>query len=89
MRSTKRLLALILAGVMALALAACGNNGGSSTPAPAPSTPASGSGTPEPAPAPVEQMLKYGTDTWPAGFDPHTPSPPLRPPGCSTRCTRP
>ena len=72
MRSTKRLLALILAGVMALALAACGNNGGSSTPAPAPSTPASGSGTPEPAPAPVEQMLKYGTDTWPAGFDPHT-----------------
>lgn len=72
MRSTKRLLALILAGVMVLALAACGNNGGSSTPAPAPSTPASGSGTPEPAPAPVEQVLKYGTDTWPAGFDPHT-----------------
>ena len=48
MRSTKRLLALILAGVMALALAACGNNGGSSTPAPAPATPAGRPRNPEP-----------------------------------------
>ena len=74
MKLSKRFLALALAGVMVLALAACGGNGGSSAPAPqSPASPApdAGSSTPEPA-APVEQILKYGTDTWPAGFDPHT-----------------
>ncbi|MCI9509799.1 MAG: ABC transporter substrate-binding protein [Angelakisella sp.] len=71
MKLSKRFFALALAGVMVLALAACGGNGGNSTPpsqSPAP-TPDAGSSTPA---APVEQVLKYGTDTWPAGFDPHT-----------------
>ena len=71
MKLSKRFFALALAGVMVLALAACGGNGGSSTPPsqnPAP-TPDAGNSTPA---APVEQVLKYGTDTWPAGFDPHT-----------------
>ena len=71
MKLSKRFFALALAGVMVLALAACGGNGGNSTPpsqSPAP-TPDAGSSAPA---APVEQVLKYGTDTWPAGFDPHT-----------------
>ncbi len=71
MKLSKRFFALALAGVMVLALAACGGNGGSSAPPsqnPAP-TPDAGNSTPA---APVEQVLKYGTDTWPAGFDPHT-----------------
>ncbi len=71
MKLSKRFFALALAGVMVLVLAACGGNGGNSTPpsqSPAP-TPDAGSSAPA---APVEQVLKYGTDTWPAGFDPHT-----------------
>ena len=71
MKLSKRFFALALAGVMVLALAACGGNGGNSTPpsqSPAP-TPDAGSSAPA---APVEQVLKSGTDPWPAGFDPHT-----------------
>ena len=67
MKNMKKWLSLSLAGAMLMGvLAGCGG-GTTSTPAPAETGTAS---TGEPAV--VEQVLKYGTDTWPAGFDPHT-----------------
>ena len=67
MNNVKKWLSLSLAGAMLMGvLAGCGG-GAADTPAPSASgTPATGE------PAAVEQVLKYGTDTWPAGFDPHT-----------------
>lgn len=67
MNNVKKWLSLSLAGAMLMGvLAGCGG-GSADTPAPSTSgAPATGE------PAAVEQVLKYGTDTWPAGFDPHT-----------------
>ena len=68
MKNMKKWLSLSLAGAMLMGvLAGCGG-GTSSTPAPAETGAAEATGEP----AAVEQVLKYGTDTWPAGFDPHT-----------------
>ena len=68
MKNMKKWLSLSLAGAMLMGvLAGCGG-GTSSTPAPAETGTAEATGEP----AAVEQVLKYGTDTWPAGFDPHT-----------------
>ena len=67
MNNVKKWLSLSLAGAMLLGVLAGCSGGTSSTPAPAETGTAS---TGEPAA--VEQVLKYGTDTWPAGFDPHT-----------------
>lgn len=67
MNNVKKWLSLSLAGAMLLGVLAGCSGGTSSTPAPAETgTAATGE------PAAVEQVLKYGTDTWPAGFDPHT-----------------
>ena len=67
MNNVKKWLSLSLAGAMLLGVLAGCSGGTSSTPAPAETgTTATGE------PAAVEQVLKYGTDTWPAGFDPHT-----------------
>lgn len=67
MNNVKKWLSLSLAVAMLMGvLAGCGG-GAADTPAPSASgAPATGE------PAAVEQVLKYGTDTWPAGFDPHT-----------------
>ena len=68
MKNMKKWLSLSLAGAMLMGvLAGCGG-GTTSTPAPAETGAAEATGEP----AAVEQVLKYGTDTWPAGFDPHT-----------------
>ena len=68
MKNMKKWLSLSLAGAMLMGvLAGCGG-GTTSTPAPAETGTAEATGEP----AAVEQVLKYGTDTWPAGFDPHT-----------------
>lgn len=67
MNNVKKWLSLSLAGAMLLGVLAGCSGGTSSTPAPA-ETGAATTGEP----AAVEQVLKYGTDTWPAGFDPHT-----------------
>ena len=68
MKNMKKWLSLSLAGAMLMGvLAGCGG-GTTSTPAPA----ETGAGEATGEPAAVEQVLKYGTDTWPAGFDPHT-----------------
>lgn len=68
MKNMKKWLSLSLAGAMLMGvLAGCGG-GTSSTPAPAETGTTEATGEP----AAVEQVLKYGTDTWPAGFDPHT-----------------
>ena len=68
MKNMKKWLSLSLAGAMLMGvLAGCGG-GTSSTPAPAETGTTETTGEP----AAVEQVLKYGTDTWPAGFDPHT-----------------
>ena len=68
MKNVKKWLSLSLAGAMLMGvLAGCGG-GTSSTPAPVETGAAEATGEP----AAVEQVLKYGTDTWPAGFDPHT-----------------
>ena len=67
MNNVKKWLSLSLAGAMLLGVLAGCSGGTSSTPAPAETgTAATGES------AAVEQVLKYGTDTWPAGFDPHT-----------------
>lgn len=69
MNNVKKWLSLSLAGAMLMgALAGCGGGGSAKqTPAPGASAPVAT----EPA-APAAQVLKYGIDTWPAGFDPHT-----------------
>ena len=68
MKNMKKWLSLSLAGAMLMGvLAGCGG-GTTSTPAPAETGAVEATGEP----AAVEQVLKYGTDTWPAGFDPHT-----------------
>ncbi len=74
MKNTRKLLALCLVAVMLFGvLAACGGDE-----APAESAAPAESGTPAESAAPAEstepvaQVLNYGTDTWPAGFDPHT-----------------
>ena len=67
MKNMKKWLSLSLAGAMLMGvLAGCGG-GTTSTPAPAETGAAEATGEP----AAVEQVLKYGTDTWPAGFDPN------------------
>lgn len=75
MKNVKKWLSLSLASVMLLgALAGC-NNSTANTPAPAtqaPATQAPESNTPA---APVSGgILRYGTDSEPTGFDPHTNS---------------
>lgn len=76
MKNWKKLLALLVASVMLLGvLTACGDSGNTNSPAPAAPSDTTPADTPDdstPDPAAVEQILKYGTDTWPAGFDPHT-----------------
>ena len=69
MNNVKKWLSLSLACAMLMgALAGCGGGGSAKqTPAPGASAPVAT----EPA-APAAQVLKYGIDTWPAGFDPHT-----------------
>lgn len=71
MTSLKKWLALALSVVVILGLTAGCGGSASSTPA---STPATSGSQPAASstPAPAEQVLKYATDTWPAGFDPHT-----------------
>ena len=70
MKNMKKWLSLSLAGAMLMGvLAGCGG-GTSSTPAPA----ETGTASTEPA-APVEGgILRFGTDSEPTGFDPHTVS---------------
>ena len=69
MNNVKKWLSLSLACAMLMgALAGCGGGGAAKqTPSPGASAPVAT----EPA-APAAQVLKYGIDTWPAGFDPHT-----------------
>lgn len=67
MKNTRKWLSLSLACVMLLGLlSGCGGNQGSNN------APQSSSNPTPPSSTPVEQLLKYGTDTWPAGYDPHT-----------------
>ena len=70
MNNVKKWLSLSLAGAMLMgALAGCGGGGSASSPSP------SGSSAPsESASAPTSAILRWGTDSEPTGFDPHTNS---------------
>ena len=60
----KKLLSLSLAGVMMLGLLAGCGGGGTTSPSPSASQ----------SPEPVSQVLRFGADSEPTGFDPHTVS---------------
>lgn len=70
MNNVKKWLSLSLAGAMLMgALAGCGGGGSASSPSP------SGSSAPsKSASAPTSAILRWGTDSEPTGFDPHTNS---------------
>jgi len=70
MNNVKKWLSLSLAGAMLMgALAGCGGGRSASSPSP------SGSPAPsESASAPTSTILRWGTDSEPTGFDPHTNS---------------
>ncbi len=71
MKIRNKIIAFLLVSVIALSLfSACGAPTTETADSTAASTDANS--TTEPTAEPVEQALNYGTDTWPAGFDPHT-----------------